>query len=359
MQKQVLDTKKVDDMADKLMAILNHGAMALGISIGHRSGLFDTMSDMNWATSEEIARQASLNERYVREWLASMTVGRIVDYDEDDQSYHLPLEHSALLTRNAAPDNIAVFAQYIGLLGSVENKVLDCFYHGGGVDYADFPCFHHIMAEDSGQTVVAALQGSILPLIPGLEKKLETGIDVLDVGCGSGLALIKMAEMFPNSQFTGYDFSTESIKKARQYAELEGLKNIHFEIQDAATLDEQHEYDLITVFDAIHDQADPAKVLNNIYQALRPGGHYLMQDIAASSHVQNNMEHPISPLLYTLSYMHCMSVSLAQGGVGLGTMWGKELALDMLNNAGFGAVRVEQLEHDFQNYYYLAEKAAI
>jgi hypothetical protein len=116
-------------------------------------------------------------------------------------------------------------------------------------------------------------------------------------------------------------------------------------------------YDLITTFDAIHDQAKPAAVLEGIAEALRGDGVYLLQDIAGSSHLHNNMEHPLGPFLYAVSTIHCMTVSLAQGGEGLGTMWGEEKVLEMLEEAGFGEVEVKQLAHDFQNSYYVARKA--
>ncbi len=121
-------------------------------------------------------------------------------------------------------------------------------------------------------------------------------------------------------------------------------------------LDEEASYDLITTFDAVHDQADPAAVLKGIADALRDDGVYLMQEIAGSSHVHKNMAHPLAPFLYAVSTTHCMTVSLAQGGEGLGTMWGEEKAKEMLRDAGFGRVEVKQLPHDFVNSYYIVTK---
>ena len=134
------------------------------------------------------------------------------------------------------------------------------------------------------------------------------------------------------------------------------LKNLRFENRDVALINEIERYDLITAFDAIHDQAKPAIVLREIFNALKSDGTFLMQDIAGSSHVHNNMEHPIAPWGYTISYMHCMTVSLALGGDGLGTMWGEEKAREMLNEAGFAGVAAHRLEHDIQNCYYVASK---
>jgi SAM-dependent methyltransferase len=349
-----LDQARAEEFAQRMVGVLNEGSIALMTSIGHRTGLFDAMSGLSPSTSEQIASAANLNERYVREWLGAMVVGEIVEHDPEEGTYQLPQEHAAFLTRAASPDNIAAFAQYIPLLGSVEDGVVESFKHGGGVPYSAFPRFHEVMAEDSGQTVLPALKDHILPLVPGLMERLEKGIDVLDVGCGSGRALNLLARTFPNSRFVGYDFSDEAI--ARAEAGEHGTTNVRFEVKDAAALGEEARYDLVTTFDAIHDQADPATVLKGIADALRDDGVYLMQDIAGSSHHHNNLEHPIGPFLYTISTMHCMTVSLAQDGEGLGAMWGEEKARKMLEEAGFTKVEVQQLPHDFQNYYYIATK---
>ena len=353
---QVLDDNIAEAFAGRMLDILNDGALAIMISIGHRTGLFDALATLPPSTSQQIADAANLNERYVREWLGAMVTGRIIEYKPDNNTYSLPSEHAAFLTRAASPDNIAPFAQYIPLLGTVEDKIVDCFHNGGGVPYSAYKRFHQVMAEDSGQTVVAALEDFILPLIPGLETELRNGIDVLDVGCGSGRALNALAQAFPLSRFTGYDFSEEAITSAKNEVEKLGLNNIQFHIKDAVTINEVSQYDFITTFDSVHDQAKPDAVLSAIFKALRPKGIYLMQDIRASSNVDGNLEHPTAPLLYTISCMHCMTVSLANNGLGLGAMWGEEKALEMLKEAGFNRVEIKTLEHDFQNNYYIVKK---
>ena len=346
-----------ENFAERMIDTLNAGATALMLSLGHRTGLFDCMAELPPASSAQIAAAAGLNERYVREWLGAMVAAHVVDIDPDKGRYRLPPEHAACLTRVSTPDNIAVFAQYIPLLGQVEDDILQCFQRGGGVPYERYGRFHEVMAEDSAQTVVAALSEHILPLVPDLTERLEKGIDVLDIGCGSGRALIHMAAVNPNSRFTGYDLSTEAIGRARAETERLGLTNTLFEVRDVTSLDESDNYDLITAFDAIHDQKHPGQVLAGIADCLRPGGKLLMQDIAGSSHHHEDKDHPIGAFLYTISCMHCMSVSLAQGGDGLGAMWGKEKALEMLDEAGFEDVEVHSLEHDFQNFYYVAQAA--
>lgn len=351
------DSAKAESFAENLLALLNAGGLAVMISMGHRTRLFDTMAALPPATSQQIADAANLQERYVREWLNAMTVGRIVDYDPASQTYHLPAEHAALLTRAAAPDNLATFFQHVVGVAQVEDDVLHCFSAGGGVPYSKFTRFHEVMAEDSGQTIVAALEEHILPMVPGLIQRLNQGIAVLDVGCGRGRAINKLAQLFPASRFTGYDISTDAIATARLEAQTLGLTNVQFQVKDAAQIHEPERYDLITTFDAIHDQAHPDVVLRNIYNALRSdGGIYLMQDIRASSQVQNNLDHPLAPFFYTISCMHCMTVSLAAGGMGLGTMWGREKALAMLQTAGFQHIERKALPHDIFNDYYVIRK---
>jgi SAM-dependent methyltransferase len=357
MDTQEINQERVEAFAGRMIGALNEGAIAVMTSIGHRTGLFDAMCGLPYSTSEEIASAANLSERYVREWLAAMVVGGIVEHDPENGKYYLPPEHAASLTRAASPDNIAVTAQFISVMGSVEDRIVEVFRRGGGVPYSAFPRFHEVMAEDSGQTVVAALFEHILPLVPGLTERLEAGIEVLDVGSGSGRALNLMARAFPGSRFTGYDISEEGVLRAITEAKEHGSTNIRFEVKDAATLDENARYDLITTFDAVHDQAYPAAVLEGIARALKNDGVYLMQDIAGSSHVHNNLDHPLGPFLYTISTMHCTTVSLSQGGEGLGTMWGEEKATQMLAEAGFGSVEVRRLSHDIANTYYIVRKS--
>ena len=347
-----------EQFAERLVNTLNEASIALMLSIGHRTGLFDVMARLKPATSRQIADQAGLNERYVREWLGAMTTARIVNYHPAEQTYHLPAQHAAFLTRDAVPENMAGFCQWIAVLGGVEDQVVEAFRHGRGVPYDAYRRFHEVMAEESAQTVVAGLDEYVIPLVEGLREQLESGIDVLDIGCGSGRAMNHLAERYPQSRFIGYDISEQAIAAARKQSVDRGLNNTRFEPCDVSEMTGTDAFDLICAFDAIHDQAKPAQVLVNIRRALRNGGVLLMQDIAASSHVHENMDHPVAPMLYTISCMHCMSVSLANGGPGLGAVWGRQKALEMLDEAGFDNVRVEQLDHDFQNFYYIATKAS-
>ena len=350
---------KADAFAARFLRALNDGALCLMASIGHRTGLFDAMSTLPPATSEEIAVRAGLNERYVREWLGAMTTGGVVSFDSGSRRFSLPAEHAAFLTRAAAADNMAVFAQYIGVLGSVEDDIVDCFKKGGGVPYEKFPRFHEVMAEDSGQSVLSSLESHILPLVPGLTDRLARGIRVLDLGCGQGRIVNRLAAMYPQSTFVGMDLSAEAIASAKDDATRNGQANCEFVAVDLSNFDDWAEpasFDLVTTFDAVHDQAKPLNVLCGIQRTLKPDGTYLMQDISGTSHVEQDVAHPIGTFLYTVSCMHCMTVSLAQAGEGLGAMWGEEKTREYLERAGFRSVVTHRLAHDIQNNWYVVTK---
>jgi len=351
-----LDRSKTEAFAARMTSVLNSAALALMTSIGRQTGLFETMAGRPPSTSDDIARAAGLDERYVREWLGAMVTGGIVEFDAAARTYVLPPEHAAVITNAAGARNIARFTQYIPMLGEVEADVIESFRHGGGVPYSRYPRFSALMAESSGLRFDHLLLPAVVPLT-GLGAALERGIDVLDIGCGRGHAINLLGRAFPRSRFAGYDFSEEGIAAARAEAQGLGLTNVRFAVRDVAALEEQAACDLVTAFDVIHDQARPDAVLLSVARALRPEGTFLMVDVRASSELQDNVAHPFGPFLYGMSTMHCMTVSLALGGAGLGTAWGEQKALAMLGEAGFTRVEVQRLPDDPLNNYYLARKA--
>lgn len=352
-----LDPDRAQAFAERLIGTLNESFLAMLISIGHQTGLFDTMAGLPGSSSEAIARAAGLDERYVREWLGGMVTGGVASYDPASGTYSLPAEHAACLTRGAGAGNLATEMQWVACMGEVEQKVVESFRRGGGVPYSAYSRFHEIMDQSNGQTFDETLVERTLPVVPGLIERLERGIDVLDVGCGSGHAVNLMARAFPRSRFAGYDFSSEGIAAARAEAEAWGLSNARFAEQDAAALAETDAYDLVTSFDAIHDQAQPRRVLGGIARALRPDGHYLMVEPGASSRLEENLDHPLGPFLYAISTLHCMTVSLALDGEGLGTVWGEQKARELLKEAGFAEPQLHRIEGDIINHYFVAHLA--
>ena len=346
------DAADPDEVAGRLVGILNDGAICVLASIGHELGLFETLASLPPATSAQVADAAGLDERYVREWLGGLVTAGFVQYVPDDRTYHLGPDHAPFLTGTGA-DNLARTMRFVSMMGLVQPKVVDVFRTGGGLSYDDYPGFHHLQAADSAAVNDASLLDTIIPLA-GITDRLEAGIDVADIGCGEGHAINLLARAYPRSTFVGYDFSTEAVEAARREAEAWGLGNTRFEVLDVATLAEVAAFDLITTFDAVHDQAHPATVLANVRRALRPDGTYLMVDIQASSNLEDNLGLPWASFLYAVSTVHCMSVSLGQGGDGLGTVWGVQTAQRMLRDAGFSEVVVHELEEDPFNAYFVA-----
>ena len=298
------DQAKADAFSQKMLGILNDASVAQMIVIGHQVGLFDTLAGLTPSTSEQIAAASSLNERYVREWLGAMVTSRIVDYDPTEKTYRLPPEHAAAITRAAGPKNLAVMLQMVPMMAKVQQGIVDSFRNGGGVPYSAYSDFHQLMAEVSGAVHDVSLVDTTLPLVSQLVEHLRTGIDVLDVGCGSGHAVNLMARAFPQSRFTGYDFSEEGIAAGRAEAQEWGLTNAQLTVKDVTELDDVSRYDFITAFDSIHDQAHPRAVLKGIAQALRPDGTFLMVDINSSSNLEENYDHLLGPMLYSISCMH-------------------------------------------------------
>ncbi|HZN15319.1 MAG TPA: class I SAM-dependent methyltransferase [Acidimicrobiales bacterium] len=356
MSTNTLDPTRLEAFAGRMGGLINDGFLAVALSVCHQTGLFDTMAELAPSTSEEIAEAAGLQERYVREVLGALTTGGIVDYDPAARTYALPAEHAAFVTRAAGVNNFAAVTQLITLCAGVEQDVVRCFREGGGVPYSSYPNFQRVLAESTKDTVDATLIDGVLPLVDGLRERLEQGIAVADVGCGSGYAINVLGRAFPNSSFVGYDLSEEATAAGRELAAEWGLTNVRFEVCDVSELAQPEAFDLITTFDAVHDQVDPARVLGNISAALRPGGAYVCIDIAASSNLEENLEHPLGPGLYTISTMHCMTVSLAHGGAGLGTCWGEQIARSMLGEAGFTNIVTHHVEGDIFNVYYICTK---
>ncbi len=348
----------------KMSEILNYGALNLAMSVGYESGVFEAMAELNEAESSHvIADKAGVNERYLLEWLGVMVAGDIIEVvalDSGTEGYLLPKEHVPFLCRQGGNSNLGVYTQEIPLLTlCAKNDVLQGMKTGEGISYDQYSKFYTFMEELADAKHKKVLVSTFLPSVQNgiIVDRLKTGISVCDVGCAEGVALHLMAKAFPNSNFVGIDISEESIEKAHLQAEILGLKNISFRVQDASkSVSNGSEFDYIMAFDSIHDQTHPFEALQNIYKMLKPSGVFSMVDIAANSSIIENKNHPMGPFLYTVSLMHCMPVGLVNGGAGLGMMWGKEKAVEMCKGAGFEHVEVTDIPQDSFNYHYLCVK---
>lgn len=334
-----LDRQRVQDFARKLFGHYTSGILTLLVDIGHKTGLFEAAAK-GPGSSREIADRAGLDERYVREWLAAMATGGIVEYDAVSGAFALPPEHAACLTGTSSR-NLAASSQSLPMLSKRLPRIVECFRRGGGVSYSEYrPDFTEAMDASWRLLYDGLLIKGFLPAAKGLPERLRAGIRVADIGCGTGHAVNLMAREYPASTFVGYDLGEDAIGRARAEAREMALGNARFEVLDVTRLQPEPKFDLITSFDSIHDQRDPAAVLRRAAGALAPDGIYLMIEPKASSKLEENIGNPFAPYIYGMSVLHCMTVSLAEGGAGLGTAWGEQVARRMLAEAGFGSIEV-------------------
>ncbi|TNM36202.1 class I SAM-dependent methyltransferase [Nocardioides albidus] len=340
----------------RMVGVMNDAALGMLLGIGDELGLLDVLARSGPSDTATLAAAAGVDERYLREWLDGIVAGAVATYDAATGHYALPAEHAACLTPADGPVNLARSLKMLTMLAGVEPDLRERFRHGGGLGYDHYPRFHALMAEDAAATHDAGLLDVVVPTVPGLHERLTAGAALADIGCGSGHAVNLLARAYPASTFVGYDLGDEAIEAARAEAADWGLSNARFEVRDVAELGEEAAYDVVTAFDAIHDQAFPDRVLAGIATSLRPGGTFLMVDIKAESGVEHNLALPWASYLYTISLMHCMTVSLAHGGAGLGTVWGRQTAVRMLEEAGLVDVDVREVRTDPFNYFYVARK---
>jgi len=360
------DLKK-QAFSKKMLDILNHGAINLAMAIGYRTGLYDILDTFDMPqTISTIAQRAQLNPRYIQEWLGVMVTAGIIELSKEDDGenrFFLPKEHADFITRRAGNSNIGVYTQEIPLLTACSMEgVFQGFQTGRGIGYQHYPKFQAFMSELANAKHRNILVDKFLPSVNDgkLVERLENGIQVCDLGCAEGVAVLLMAEAFPNSRFIAIDLSKEAIQVARKEAERQHLTNVEFVILDAATLAAEGKFkdcfDYVTAFDAIHDQTRPFEALRGVHKILAEGGLFSMIDIAARTDLADNLDHPMGPFLYTVSLMHCMPVGLVDGGAGLGMMWGRETAVEMLQQAGFEDIEVIEMSYDAFNLHFLCRK---
>src|SRR3989304_3007181 len=288
------DRKRTQEFARKLFGFYTGGMLTLLVQVGHQVGLFDAAAK-GPGTSAEIAGRAGLDERYVREWLAAMATAGVVEYDAALGRFTLPPEHAACLTGTSSR-NLAAGTQPLPMLAKRLSGVIESFRRGGGVPYSDFsPDFTE--AQDASWRLLydGLLVKGFLPAVKGLPESLRGGIRVADLGCGTGHAVNLMAREYPASDFVGYDFGEDAIERARAEARAMGGGNPPFGVMDVARLPDEPKFDLVTSFDAIHDQRDPAAVLKRAAAVLAPGGGYLMMEPRGPGKPRGHIRQPVPP----------------------------------------------------------------
>lgn len=349
-----VDQEKVHDFVSKVLGDTSGLTTTILAALGDRLNLFKTLAAHGPATSADLAKAASVNERYAREWLGGMTSAGYVQYDPATRRFTLPPEHVPVLAEEAGPMYFGGAHQMLLGTFGVLDQLTTAFRQGGGVSQ---PAYSEDWWGGMERFTAGWFENLLLqqwiPAMPRVQEALERGADVADVGCNRGRALLKLARAFPRSRFVGYDVFEPAIGLATERAAAAGLADrIRFEQRDVSKgLPEQ--FDVVTTFDVIHDAVDPLGLLRTIRQALRPGGTYVCLDINCSDKLEENAG-PLGALFHGFSVLYCMTTSLARGGAGLGTVGLPESKLkELATEAGFASVRRVPLENPFNNLYEL------
>jgi SAM-dependent methyltransferase len=321
-------------------------------ALGDKLNLFKELDSSGPATSEELASRTGTDARYVREWLGGMAAAGYLDYAPATGRFALPSAHAPALTHEGGPffagGALQLTAAKLELLGRIE----EVFRLGGGVPadaYADN--LWHAQERFSAGWVNHLLTQVWIPAMPEVEAMLERGGAVADIGCGRGLGLIRLAQVYPNSYFVGYDAYAPEIAhaaaNARTFGVADRVRFQHLEISRGLPA----QYDLITSFDLLHDTVDPPRVLRAVRNALSPEGAFVCLETNCSDRLEDNAG-PLGALFHGISLFYCMPTSLAEGGAGLGTLGLPEPVLrQMCVEAGFRRFRRVPLENPFSALY--------
>lgn len=352
MMESTVDEQKAEAFVHKAFADVSGALVSVMCSIGDQLGLFKELHTNGPATSAELAQRAAINERYAREWLSSMASAGYLTYDAVTQRFTLPAEHAPVLAQEGGPVFFGgMYQQFPSMLG-VYDQLLDSFRRGGGVPQASYgERFWDGLERFTGGWFENLLLPVWIPAMPEVQSKLEAGATAVDVGCGRGRALIKLAQAFPKSRFTGYDAYAPTIERAAENARAAGVADrVSFQPLDVTQgLPEQ--YDIITTFDVVHDAVDPRGLLRAIRSALKPDGIYVCLEINCADTLQENIG-PFGGLFYAISSMYCMTTSLAANGEGLGTMGLPESKLrEFCDETGFGSLRRIPMDGPFNALY--------
>jgi len=347
-----MDREKIEAFLDRFVGFAS-GAAVLGLlAVADRSGLSSYLAENPAGTASEIAQGARLDKRYVEEILSGLAAAGVVTYEPETGVFDLPEEHALFIADESSPYFMGGWMDMIPSAMTQIEGVANATVHGGGVGFEEFGG-SMIRGIDRGNSPSQRvfLISRWLPAVPGLVDRLEEGIRVADVGCGSGTAAIAIAEAFPNSQVFGYDVSQEALAVARGRAE--GVPNVEFHVYAADEIPVDPGFDLIITFDVIHDLANPLAGMTRIREAVRDGGQYLLMEPNASSRLEENL-HDRGALLYGISALHCMTQSLAREGAGLGAVWGRQRAEKMAEEAGFTRFTpLDDITNRFSAFYLL------
>jgi len=346
------DSKKASTLAQQVGVDFG-AAMTVALAyIGDRLGIFKMMAEGTPMTSAEIARRTELDERYVREWAATMAAAGYLDYSPVGATFRMNAEQAMVLAREDSTFFTAGAFQYAVTCYRQISKLTEAFKHGGGVPFTDF-----------GPEIVEAIERLFqagyetwvapqwIPAVEDVHERLSAGGEACEVGCGAGQCIIPVASAYANSRFFGYDVDMRSIERARDKAARAGIADrISFERIAAEDLPFVDRFDLVMAFNCVHDMARPRAALAAIRRILKPGGAFMWSEADASHNLEENLN-PVGRMLYGASTMHCMTVSLADGGEGLGVVVGENIARSMAIEAGFASFEKLEIKNPYHQIF--------
>jgi SAM-dependent methyltransferase len=323
-------------------AVADMGAIVSGplMSIGEKLGLYKAMAHAGPLSSEEVAERSGAAERYVREWLRNQAAGGYVTYDPASDRYTLPDEHALALADEDSPFYILGVYDSVASLYADEDQILKAFRSGEGMGWHEHD--HRLFRGTERffrPGYRAHLIGEWIPALDGVQEKLERGAKVADVGCGHGASTIIMAEAFPDSEFFGFDYHAPSIERAHEAAAEAGVGDRITFATGAAKEYPGDDYDLVCVFDCLHDMGDPVGASRHVLETLDSDGTWMIVEPFANDSVEDNLN-PVGRIFYGASTMICTPASLSQEvGLALGAQAGEARLTDVLKEGGFGRVR--------------------
>jgi len=335
-----LDEAKLHEFVGKMLGDLG-GAMSVPtVRIGLRLGLFDLLAKGPMTAGELAEKAGGLHERYVREWALAQSASGYVDYDPANETFSLSPEQAMVFVNPDSPVYLAGAFDIVVAMIEAEAKVEECFRHGSGVRWGDHAgCLFCATGAFFRPGYVNNIVQNWIPALDGIEARLRRGARVADVGCGVGFSTLLMAEAYPESSFVGFDFHEPSIAEARRHAKEHGLGDrVRFEVAKAKEIGEGG-FDLVTMYDCLHDMGDPRGCAKHMRRILADGGHWMIVEPMAGDTPSDNMN-PVGRMFYNASTMICVPTSLDQEvGEGLGAQAGEAKLAQVVREGGFSSVR--------------------
>ena len=334
-----IDMAKVEELAGKVIGDVA-GALSLYMAyLGDQTGVFEALDEMGRVSVAELAEHTGMNEKYLHQWLGSVSAAGYVNFHPEDETFSISPEQALIFSREGQPACMQGFIQAVVSQYESHEKAVKTFKSGKGRPWSDqSECCFCGTDRFFRPGYAANLTSEWIPALDGVEEKLKAGAKIADVGCGHGSSAILMAQAYPNSTVHGYDFHEPSIEEARRKAKAAGVDNVQFEVASAQDYPGE-DYDFACIFDALHDMGDPVGASRHIRETLKDDGTFMLVEPMAGDSMAENM-HPLGQIFYAFSTTVCTPASLAQDvGLGLGAQAGQQRLTEVLEEAGFQKVR--------------------